>query len=97
MAIFHLVFHAPHGQGAPAWFERIQPGDAVLFLGDALHGIRDQGPWHVFITRAQGTAFHALEDDVLRCGISLPAAIRPLHDAGFVELAAAHEASVTWS
>lgn len=97
MAVLHLVFHAPRGQDTPAWFGRLHPGDAVLLLGDALHGIRPDGPWGPLIQLAGKTAFHALEDDLLRRGIPAPPGVSPLDDAGFVTLAAECKASVTWS
>lgn len=97
MAILHLVFHAPRGQGTPAWFGRLKAGDAVLLLGDAVHGIRTKGPWRELITGAEGTKFYALKDDLFRRGLPVPEGVSPLDDAGFVALAVKYKTSVTWS
>jgi sulfur relay protein TusB/DsrH len=100
MPTLHLVFHAPCGREAPAWFGRLRAGDAVLLLGDALHGIRANGPWRSLIPLAEGTKFYALKDDLLPRGIqttSLPGGLGLLDDAGFVALAVEHTVSVTWS
>lgn len=97
MAILHLVFHAPRGRGAPAWSGRLRPGDAVLLLGEATHGVRANGPWRSLVPPAEGTRFYALKDDLLRRGIAAPDGVSPLDDAGFVALAVEYETSVTWS
>jgi sulfur relay protein TusB/DsrH len=95
--VLHLVSHAPRGSAAPEWFGRLAPGDAVLLLGDALHGIRVNGPWRSLIPLAEGTKFYALKEDLLRRGIPAPNGVSTLDDAGFVALAVEHPRSATWS
>ena len=97
MAILHLVFHAPRGRDAPAWLGRLGPGDAVLLLGDALHGVRANGLWRPLLRPTEATRFYALNDDLRRRGIAAPDGVNPLDDAGFVALAIEYETSVTWS
>lgn len=97
MATLHLVFQAPRSGGVPAWLERVKTGDAVLLLGDAVHSVRADGPWHPMIRQTEGATFHVLRDDLLRRGIPAPSGIVILDDAGFVALAASCGTSVTWS
>ena len=97
MTTLHLVTHAPRGRETPAWFGRRGTGDAVLLLGDAVHGAQAGGPWHKLIASAKETKFYALKEDLLRRGISASDGVIPLEDAGFVALAVEHERSVTWS
>lgn len=89
--------HAPRGREAPAWFGRLEAGDAVLLLGEAVHGIRANGPWTPLIPRAEGARFYTLKDDLLLRGIPAPNGIGLLDDVGFVALAVEYTLSATWS
>jgi tRNA 2-thiouridine synthesizing protein B len=93
MTTLHLVARSPTRSDAlEACLRSLGPGDALLLLEDGVYGaLPDQpGP-------AEG-ACHALEEDVRARGLAgrLRADVAPVDYAGFVELVAAHERTLSW-
>jgi tRNA 2-thiouridine synthesizing protein B len=93
MTTLHLVARSPARSDAlEACLRSMAPGDALLLIEDGVYGaLPDQsGP--------DEGACHVLEEDVRARGLEgrLRSGVTLVDYAGFVELVAAHERTLSW-
>ena len=86
MSLVHLVSRA---SGLDACLRYVGPDDAVLLFAD--------GVYAAAAAREAKAVVAAIEDDAVARGIRLESPVKAIGYDGFVDLVAAHDASVTWT
>ena len=95
--MLHLIFQSSE---VDALLERIEAGDAVVFLGSSIFRLIGRGSLAKVLTQSAKTCYLcALSDDLAMFGIDrvdLADGIVPIEYAEWVELAVKHKQSLSW-
>ena len=86
MSLLHLVSQA---SALDACLRYVGPDDAVLLLAD--------GVYAAAAARTVEATVSAIEDDAKARGVKIELPVESVSYDGFVDLVAAHDASVTWT
>ena len=99
MSVLHLINKSPFSHSAAMeCLQMVQPGDSILLLEEGVYGALEHSPLSDRLKALQGVAVCALEPDLTARAIStncLPT-VRIIGMADFVQLAIAHEQSLSW-
>ena len=86
MSLVHLVSRA---SALDACLRYVGPDDTVLLFADGVYAAAR--------ARAAKAVVAAIEDDATARGIRIESPVKAIGHDGFVDLVAAHDASVTWT
>lgn len=95
----HILFESPFAGHCLDECRRVaQAGDALLLVGDGVYALAGTQAAALAALRAAGVEVFALGEDCAARGIDAHAtdSVTALDYAGFIDLALAHERSVSW-